>query len=153
MSFTRASPLRAGASSQEVSCRASFPTRFAQKIGSAVVIAAPTSTGGAYLVFSANRVDVKAGALDIEPFGVILHSTGPGPSGAFIHHGTWADRTQDPPEAFWAEVSQSDIAQYFRTSPPASRSAGPLTEFPKGHAGAFEAIVRELRGREDRRST
>jgi len=130
-----------------------FPDTSRTKIGSAVVIAAPTSTGGAYLVFSANRVDVKAGALDIEPFGVILHSTGPGPSGAFIHHGTWADRTQDPPEAFWAEVSQSDIAQYFRTSPPASRSAGPLTEFPKGHAGAFEAIVRELRGREDRRST
>jgi len=90
-----------------------FPDTFRTKIGSAVVIAAPTSTGGAYLVFSANRVDVKAGALDIEPFGVILHSTGPGPSGAFIHHGTWADRTQDPPEAFWAEVSQSDIAQYF----------------------------------------
>ena len=130
-----------------------FPETFRAKIDSAVVIAAPTSTGGTYLVFSANRVDLKARALDIEPFGVIVHSTGPAPSGAFIHHGTWADRTQYPPEPFWVDVSQSGIAQYFLASPPASRSAGRLAELPKGHAGAFEAIVRELRAREDQRST
>ena len=129
-----------------------FPERFRAKIGSALIIAAPTSTGGTYLAFSAKRVDLKAQALDIEPFGVIVHSTGSGPSGVFIHHGTWEDRTQYPPDAFWGGVSQSGVAQYFLTSPPAHRSTGPLTELPKGHAGAFEAIVREVRKREDRRS-
>ena len=129
-----------------------FPDRFRARIDSALIIAAPTSTGGTYLAFSANRVDLKARALDIEPFGVIVHSSGPGPSGVFIHHGTWEDRTQYPPDAFWTGVSHSGVAQYFLASPPANRIAGPLTELPKGHAGAFEAIVHEIRAREDGRS-
>ena len=129
-----------------------FPERFRAKIDSALIVAAPTSTGGTYLAFSANRVDLKARALDIEPFGVIVHSTGPGPSGVFIHHGTWEDRTQYPPDAFWTGVSQSGVAQYFLISPPANRSAGLLTGLPRGHAGSFEAIVRQIRAREDGRS-
>lgn len=129
-----------------------FPDRFRAKIDSALIIAAPTSTGGTYLAFSANRVDLKAKALDIEPFGVIVHSTGPGPSGVFIYHGTWKDRTQYPPDAFWTGVSQSGAAQYFLAGPPASRSAGSLTDLPKGHAGSFEAIIRQIRTREDGRS-
>ena len=129
-----------------------FPERFRAKIESALIIAAPTSTGGTYLAFSANRVDLRARALDIEPFGVIVHSTGPGRSGVFIHHGTWKDRTQYPPEAFWTDVSQSGVAQYFLASPSATRSAGSLQELPKGHAGAFEAIVRQIRAGEDARS-
>jgi hypothetical protein len=129
-----------------------FPERFRAKMDSALIIAAPTSTGGTYLAFSANRIDLKARALDIEPFGVIVHSTGPGSSGVFIHHGTWEDRSQYPPDAFWTGVSQSGVAQYFLASPPGSRSAGPLTELPKGHAGAFEAIVGQIRAREDGRS-
>jgi hypothetical protein len=88
-------------------------------------------------------------AVDVEPFGVIVHSTGPGPSGVFIHHGTWEDRTQYAAAAFWEEVLQSGVGQYFLANAPANRSAGPLTELPKGHGGAFEAIVREIRARED----
>jgi len=129
-----------------------FPERFRAKIDSALIIAAPTSTGGTYLAFSANRIDLKAWALDIEPFGVIVHSTGPGPAGVFIHHGTWKDRTQYPPDCFWTEVAQSGVAQYFCARPLANRSAGPLTDLPKGHAGSFEAIVQQIRAREDGRS-
>jgi hypothetical protein len=129
-----------------------FPERFSEKIGSALIIAAPTSTGGTYLAFSANRVDLKAKALDIEPFGVIVHSTGPGPSGVFIHHGTWKDRTQYPPDAFWTEVLQSGVGHYFLASPPANRRVGLLTDLPKGHTGSFESIVREIRVHEDGRS-
>jgi hypothetical protein len=53
-----------------------FPHSLREKIDSALMIAAPTSTGGTYLAFSANRVDSKARAIDVEPFGVIVHSTG-----------------------------------------------------------------------------
>jgi hypothetical protein len=126
-----------------------FPHSFRKKIDSALMIAAPTSTGGTYLAFSANRVDSKARAIDVEPFGVIVHSTGPGPAGVFVHHGTWEGRTQYPPPAFWEELERSRIGQYFMTNPPANRRAGPLTELPKGHGGAFEAVVRQIRARED----
>ncbi len=126
-----------------------FPDSFRKKIDSALLISAKTSTGGTYLAFSANRVDRKARAIDIEPFGVIVHSTGPSPSGLFIHHGTWEGRTEYPPSAFWEEVSISSVGQYFPTNSPDNLREGTLAQLPKGHRGAFEALVREIRARED----
>lgn len=126
-----------------------FPDSFRTKIDSALLIAAQTSTGGTYLAFSANRVDLKTRAIDIEPFGVIVHSTGPSPSGVFIHHGTWEGRTEYPPPAFWEEVSRSGVGQYFLTNPPDNLREGTLEQLPKGHRGAFEALVQEIRARED----
>src|SRR5262249_33884238 len=60
--------LPVGASLLRASCRASFRRGFAQSIDSALVIAALTSTGGRSLAFSANRVDLKPRALDVESF-------------------------------------------------------------------------------------
>lgn len=127
-----------------------FPDTFRAKIDSALLIAAPTSTGGTYLAFSAIRVEPKTREIDIEPFGVIVHSTGPSPSGVFIHHGTWEGRITDPPAGFWEEVSRSGIGDYFLTNPPAALRSGALAELPRGHRGAFDAVVREIRAREDR---
>ena len=127
-----------------------FPDTFRAKIDSALVIATPTSSGGTYLAFSASRVEPKTRAIDIEPFGVIVHSTGPSPSGVFIHHGTWEGRTTDPPAGFWEEVSRSGIGEYFLTNPPAGLRSGTLAQLPRGHRGAFDAIIREIRAREDR---
>lgn len=126
-----------------------FPETFRKNIDSALLISAQTSTGGTYLAFSANRVDGKDKAIDIEPFGLILHSTGPSPSGVFIHHGAWESRTEHPPPAFWEEVSKSGIGQYFLTNPPGILREGTLAQLPRGHRGAFEALVREIRARED----
>ena len=64
-----------------------FPESLRQKIDSAVMVAAQTSTGGTYLVYSANRVDYKPQKIDIQPFGLIVHSTGPSSSGVFLDHG------------------------------------------------------------------
>lgn len=66
-----------------------LPSEFRNKIDSAVMIAAPTSTGGTYLVYNNLRVDQKASALDQDPFALIVHSTGPSPNGVLIHHGKW----------------------------------------------------------------
>jgi hypothetical protein len=126
-----------------------FADRFRAKIDSALMIAAPTSTGGTYLVFSASRVDSKARAIDIEPFGVIVHSTGPSPSGVFIHDGNWEGRTTDAPLGFWEEVSKSGIGDYFLTNPPEGQRSGTLAQLPRGHRGAFDAILRAVRARED----
>ncbi len=126
-----------------------FPDTFRKKIDSALLISAQTSTGGMYLAFSANRVDGRDQAIDIEPFGMILHSTGPNPSGVFIHHGTWEGRTEYPSPAFWEEVSRSGIGHYFLTNPPGNLREGTLAQLPKGHRGAFEALVHEIRARED----
>ena len=113
-----------------------FPERFRAKIDSALIIAAPTSTGGTYLAFSATRVDLKAGALDIEPFGVIVHSTGTGPSGVFIHHGTWKDRTQYPPDAFWTgSLAERHRSTIFSRDLPRIGAPGPSRSCRKATLG------------------
>jgi hypothetical protein len=130
-----------------------FPESFRRTIDSALVISAPTSTGGTYLAYSANRVDAKAGAIDIEPLGLIVHSTGVGSVGVFLHHGRWPGRTTAPPAGFWDELDRSGIGDYFRTHPPEGRSQGTLDELPRGHGGAFAAVVKELRRRIDDETT
>lgn len=126
-----------------------FPATFREKIDSALVIAEPTSTGGTYLVINARRVELKAQAVDIEPFGVIVNSTGSSTSGAFIHHGAWEGRTELPPTDFWDQVEQSGIGNYYLTNPPAGAQSGTLDQLPVGDRGAFDAVVRELRKAKD----
>lgn len=128
-----------------------FPPAFLEKIDSAVVIAAPTSTGGTYLVYSANRVDFKDGAIDIEPFGLIVHSTGPSSSGVFLHHGDWEGRTEPAPSRFWDDVQESGVGDWFIANPPQGITEGTLEQLPKGHPGAFDAMTREIRARVDGR--
>jgi len=122
-----------------------FPPTFADKIDSVVAITAPTSTGGIYMVYSANRVDEKAKAIDIEPFGLIVHSTGASNWGMFIHHGDWDGRTEIPPNEIWDEIDRSGIGDYYLTSLPSTRQKGSLDELPKGHREGFNTIIKALR--------
>ncbi len=128
-----------------------FSDRFRGKIDSALLIAAPTSTGGTYLAYSANRVDYRDQAIDIEPFGLIVHSTGPSSSGVFLHHGDWEGRTVVPPSGFWNDVAESGIGDYFLSNPPEGLRQGTLDQLTPGHRGAFDALVREIRSRVDGR--
>lgn|SRR6266550_2140948 len=73
----------------------------------------------------------------------------PGPSGVFVHHGTWAGRTRAAPPGFWEEIERSGIGDYFRANPPHGFSSGTLAQLPKGDRGAFDAVVRQIRLRED----
>jgi hypothetical protein len=125
-----------------------FPPAYSAKIDSALAIGVPTSTGGTYLIFSARRIDRPAGAIDIDPFGLIVHSTGPSASGVYLHHGGWEGRTQLLPP-FWKEVSHSGIGSYYLSQTPEGLSGGTLAELPKGDLGAFKAVVREIRARVD----
>lgn len=128
-----------------------FPEPFRAKIDSAVVISAPTSTGGTYLVYSANRVDYRDRQIDIEPFGLIVHSSGPSSSGVLLHHGGWKGRSEPPPAEFWEVVAESGVGDYFYSNPPEGLSYGTLDQLPKGHRGGFDAVVREIRDRVDGR--
>ena len=122
-----------------------FSDGFRKKIDSAMVISAPTSTGGTYLAISANRIDFKDQAIDVEPFGVIVNSTGTSSSAVFLHHGNWAGRSEKMPQGFWDEIDKSGIGDYFYTNPPENMVEGALEQLPKKHRGAFDALVCEIR--------
>ena len=122
-----------------------FPQDFRKKMDSAMLIEAPTSTGGTYLVFNARRVDSNDKAIDQEPFGMIVHSTGPASSGMFCHHGDWPGRTTKPPSAFWKHVIESGIGNYFLSNPPTGAQSGSLAELPEGDHEAFKRMIGGIR--------
>ena len=126
-----------------------FPPTFRQKIDSAIMVSTPTSTGGLYLAYSAHRVDFKARQIDIEPFGLVVHSSGQGTSGVFLHHGDWEGRTAPPPADFWDAVTETQLGDYFLSNPPAGLRAGSIQQLPRGHRGAFESVIKEIRLRID----
>ena len=91
-----------------------FPDSWRRKIGSALVVSDLTSTGGTYLYVGANRLDHPAGAIDIDPFGVIVHSSDSGPDGVFIYHGRWRGRTyrRRPPSGMrWSGAVSNAITE------------------------------------------
>lgn len=126
-----------------------FPNSFREKLDLALLISAPTSTGGTYLVLSANRFDSKDRAVDIEPLGLIVHSCGPSSWAVFVHHGDWDGRTEILPMQFWEKLSESGIGDYYLANPPEGRCQGSIDELPKGHRGAFNAVIQNIRMRVD----
>ncbi len=129
--------------------QASLPTvlfeGFRNQVDTAVLIAQRTSTGGAWLVFNARRVDARAGAIDQEPFAIIVHSTGANASGMLLHHVNWPGRTSPVPTDFWYEVRTSGIGDYFQAHPPLGKLSGSLAELPPGDRAAFDQVTRYYR--------
>lgn len=117
----------------------SLPYR--EKLDSAILIAAPTSTGGAYMTFTLQRVDIKDRAVDQDVFGLIVHSTGVASVGMYVYHGDWPGRTIYPPTEFWAKIDESGIGDYYLTYPPAGIARGTLDQLPGDHRDAFNAFV------------
>ena len=122
-----------------------FPVDFREKLDSGVMIAAPTSSGGTYVVFNALRVDPRDRAVDQEPFAIIVHSTGAAASGMFLHHGDWEGRTEHPSREFWSQVDDSGIGNFFLANPPSGLSSGTLDQLSDGHREAFESAISYLR--------
>lgn len=118
---------------------------FAEKTDSFLAITSPTSTGGTYLVCSANRVDSKDMKIDIEPFGLIVNPTGASSWALSVHHGNWDGRSERPPDEIWGAIEHSGIGDYYLTATPSSKHEGTLDELPKGHRGSFDAAIKAIR--------
>jgi hypothetical protein len=104
-----------------------FPQSFREKLDHAVVMGSGDGSGKVYLVVNAQRVDLKAAAIDQEPFGLIFDNGVSSESGVFIHHGNWDGRTETgvPPE-FWNHVSKSGIGNYYPPPSLQPNSSGSL---------------------------
>lgn len=122
-----------------------IPFGLRTKCEEAVVILSPTSTGGVYLVFDLHRLDAPARAIDQEPFALIVHSSGPGPSGVLVHHGDWPGRTLTVDQSLWAAVEASGVGRFYLAQLPAGLRRGPLELLPEGDRHAFNEAVRQLR--------
>jgi hypothetical protein len=123
-----------------------LPAGLHPKIQSVVLMVAPTSTGGVYVIANNHRVDRRAWAIDQEPFGSIIDSTGARAQAVVIHHGSWPGRTIRPPTAFWDHLDRSGIGTFFPLSTLPEGSSGPLEDLQElSHLAAFENFKMRFR--------
>jgi hypothetical protein len=123
-----------------------FPPSFRAKMDHAVVMGSGNPSGRVYLVLNAHRVDLKASAIDQEPFGLVFDNGDPSDSGVFIHHGGWAGRTESGvPHEFWRYVATSGIGNYYPPPSLQPGSSGSLHDLEqKGNLNAFNQTLKML---------
>ena len=112
-----------------------------------VMVSADVTGASAVLVCNAQRVDLKASAIDQEPFGIAVTGEDAAPAGLFLHHGGWEGRTESKlGEHFWQCVEESGIGNIFPFQDLPSDSSGPLDDLrPTSHGRAFRQVVDRLR--------
>ncbi|MFI5168085.1 MAG: hypothetical protein ACHQQS_15870, partial [Thermoanaerobaculales bacterium] len=120
------------------------PATMRAKLDGGVMVVSGSTSGTTYVMFGAERVDPPVSKLDIQPFGIVMFSSGAAPGMAVIHHGGWPQRSTPLPADFFSVASSCSTGSYFFARPPEGKTSGTLDELGPGHKGAFEKIVRAL---------
>ena len=124
----------------------SIPTTLRDKINHGVVMASGTPEGNVILVCNLCRVHPKHSAIDQQPFALVLDSLGNAPSGMYLQHGDWLDRTTHPPQQFWDAVAESGVGGFLCPSIPQECESGSLANLRESsHGQAFNEMVRRFR--------
>jgi len=122
------------------------PEGMRPKLDGGVIVVLGSSSGVTHLMYGAERVDRRAGELDIQPFGIVVFSSGASTGMALIHHGGWLGRTTPLPNDFWSVASSCSTGSYFFASPPEGKTSGSLDELGIGHKLALEELRKALSG-------
>lgn len=121
------------------------PLGLRNKFTSALLMWERTSSGCTMIVCNGVRYDKPANALDQEPFGVAVYSSGASTSGVFLHHGSWPNRTTPITGSESAVLGSTSLGNYFPLNEPPHDSSGPLSDLSfTSHEGAFQATVNHL---------
>ena len=112
---------------------------------SALLMWERTSSGSVYLVFNGIRLDEKDNALDQEPFGIAVNSTGVNTNGIFIHHGDWHNRTTPITPEVQKILNSTSLGNYFPLGEVPQCSSGSLSDLRNtSHDRAFKNIMDKL---------
>jgi hypothetical protein len=122
-----------------------IPERLKGKLPSALMMWERTDSGCTAIVCNGIRLDRRANALDQEPFGVVVYSSGASTGGVFVHHGAWANRTVAITPEVQSVLDSTTLGKYFPIGEVPSDSSGPLSDL-KGtsHQGAFNTMMAQL---------
>ena len=122
-----------------------IPASLREKFPSALLMWERTSSGCTQIVCNGIRLDAKANALDQEPFGVVVYSSGVSTGGVFIHHGSWDNRTVQITSEVTQTLESTGLGNYFPLGEVPSQSSGPLSDMSRtSHEGAFNAVISQL---------
>ena len=124
---------------------AAIPESLRKKMPLAVLMFEKTMDAHTYIVCNGIRHDKKANALDQEPFGVAVYSTGSSPSGVFIHHGKWKRRSVPITPELQGSLTSTGLGDYFPLTEIPSASSGPTSDLKRtSKEGAFNTMMAEL---------
>jgi hypothetical protein len=120
------------------------PSGMRAKLDGGLWVVSGSSSGVTYMMFGAERVDLPADSLDIQPFGMAVYSSGASGGMALIHHGGWISRSAALPTDFGSIASSCSSGSYFFSRPPEGKTSGTLDELSPGHKVAFDRILAAL---------
>ena len=104
-----------------------------------------TSSGCTVIVCNGVRIDKRANALDQEPFGVAVYSSGASTGGIFAHHGSWEGRTVPITPVIQTILDSTRLAEYYPLGGVPSKFSGPLSDLSHtAHGGAFRTVIDAL---------
>jgi len=127
-----------------------LPTSLSNKFDSVFVMASGTPNGNVVYMLNGNRVDQPKGEIDQQPFGIVLKGDGKISSGVLIQHGDWSERTIKPPAAFWDQVNDSGIGNYYPISIMPNSNSGRLEDLKiSSQQLAFSKLVSALKDQSD----
>jgi hypothetical protein len=122
-----------------------IPDALRSKLTGAVMMWERSTDGSVYLVVNAVRLDAGDYALDQQPFGVAVNSSGTDTSGVFIQHGDWPGRTVPLSTTHGNLLASTSLGYYFPFGDDPPSSSGPLTELAKtSHEGAFHRMMQHF---------
>lgn len=125
-----------------------IPESLRNKMPLAILMFEKTTDGRTYIVCNGIRYDEKTNALDQEPFGVAVYSTGSSPEGVFIHHGTWRRRSIPITQDIKGVLTSTGLGDYFPLTDIPTVSSGQLSELRKtSQEGAFNIMMNEITSR------
>ena len=123
-----------------------FPNGLKSKLDSVLVVASQSFDGIAFWMFNANRVDPRQHAIDQNPVSIAFSGSDPIGSGCIIQHGTWSNRTIEPPEEFWNYSSSSGIGNCYPITELPNRASGNIDELQtRSNLEAFQNCVNGIK--------
>jgi hypothetical protein len=118
------------------------PISLRSKMPASLMMWERTSSGCTVIVCNGVRLDAKANALDQEPFGVAVYSSGASTGGIFAHHGSWRGRSIPITPQIQQLLDSTRLADYYPLGGVPSKSSGPLSDLSHtGHEGAFRTVL------------
>lgn len=122
-----------------------IPDSLRNKMTSALLMWEQTSSGAIYIICNGVRIDNKDNALDQEPFGIVVHSSGSASWGLFLHHGNWKNRTIKITSEITQILESTSLDKYFPLGEVPVSSSGPLNDLKNtSHAGAFRTVIKNI---------
>ncbi len=122
-----------------------IPETLRKKLYGAMIMGQQTTDGKVCLVVNCIRPDWNDNAIDQNPFGIIVYTSGASTQGVYIQHGNWHERSIPLTAELKRIITSTSLGDYYPLKNEPHNSSGPLSDLSRtSHEGAFNTIINYL---------